>query len=196
MPRLTLIVGANGAGKSTWCRRHRHRLPDDFYNPDEIAEGLGGASRSSKQRAAAEVVSRAIREHLERREDFGVETTYAGRTRPRLVERARELGYETTVVFIGTRHPEINIQRIAWRVRTKSGHAVDPAATRRRWTTAQEHLIRTANAIASIELIDNSGPPARTVARIENGKEIRQHGATPQWANELIPRITRSREQG
>lgn len=183
------MIGGNGAGKSTWCQRNRHRLPANFYNPDAVAEGLGGANRRTKQRTAAAVIRRAIRGHLERREDFGVETTYAGRTRPRLVEQARELGYETVVVFIGTRDPEINIQRIASRVATKTGHTVDPTTTRQRWTKAREHLIRTTKAIASIELVDNSGRAGRTVARIENGRQIRQYRAAPSWARELVTRI-------
>ena len=191
MPKVTLVIGGNGAGKSTWCqrKRNRHRLPTDFYNPDAVAEGLGDANRRAKQRTAAELISRAIRGHLERGEDFGVETTFAGRTRPRLVEQARELGYETMVVFIGTRDPEINVQRIALRAATKTGHAVDPATTRRRWKRAQEHLIRTAKAIASIELVDNSGRSGHTVARIENGIQIRQYQAAPPWARELATRI-------
>ena len=41
MPQLTIVIGANGAGKSTWCRRHRDRLPEHFYNADSIAEDLG-----------------------------------------------------------------------------------------------------------------------------------------------------------
>ena len=41
-PRLTVVIGANGAGKTTWARKHRETLPKPFYNADSIAEGLGG----------------------------------------------------------------------------------------------------------------------------------------------------------
>ena len=42
MPALTIVIGGNGAGKSTWCSRNRERLPDHFYDADSLARGLGG----------------------------------------------------------------------------------------------------------------------------------------------------------
>ena len=39
VPQLIIVIGANGAGKTTWCRRHGDLLPDHFYNhpPFELA---------------------------------------------------------------------------------------------------------------------------------------------------------------
>lgn len=66
MPKLTIVVGANGAGKSTWCDRNRSkRLPADFYNADSIAKGLGDWNSPRKQRTARELVDRNIESHLE-----------------------------------------------------------------------------------------------------------------------------------
>ena len=57
MPKLTIVIGANGAGKSTWCDRNRkERLPTDFYNADSIAKGLGDWNSPRKQQAARELV--------------------------------------------------------------------------------------------------------------------------------------------
>ena len=33
-PKLTVVIGANGAGKTTWAREHRDTLPRPFYNAD------------------------------------------------------------------------------------------------------------------------------------------------------------------
>ena len=30
-PLLTVVIGTNGAGKSTWCRRNAEALPDPFF---------------------------------------------------------------------------------------------------------------------------------------------------------------------
>ena len=38
---MTIVIGGNGAGKTTWCRQHPHELPEAFYNPDAIAQDLG-----------------------------------------------------------------------------------------------------------------------------------------------------------
>lgn len=40
-PLLVVVIGANGAGKSTWCHAHRDELPANFYDADSIAQGLG-----------------------------------------------------------------------------------------------------------------------------------------------------------
>ena len=64
MPKLTIVIGANGAGKSTWCDRNRkERLPTDFYNADSIAKGLGDWNSPRKQQAARELVDQTIEEH-------------------------------------------------------------------------------------------------------------------------------------
>ena len=189
MPKLTIVIGANGAGKSTWCQSHREELPEHFYNADSIAQGLGDWNSPTKQRAARELVDSKIKDHLEANEDFGFESTYSGRSRPGIVERAKALGYETKAVFIGTRRPEINIERVASRVAAQTGHDVPTAEVQRRWTAAQDNLVRTAHAIARIDVVDNSARKARNVIRIENARETARKRPTPRWAQELAQRI-------
>ncbi len=109
MPTLTIVIGGNGAGKSTWCRDHRDELPRDFYDADSLAAGLGDWNSPAKQLEARELVDRAIQEHVGTGESFGFESTYSGRSRPRLVERAKADGYTVRAVFVGTRRPEINV---------------------------------------------------------------------------------------
>ena len=59
-PRLTVVIGANGAGKTTWAREHRDTLPRPFYNADSIAGGLGDANDPGLQRTARELVDQQI----------------------------------------------------------------------------------------------------------------------------------------
>ncbi len=117
MPSLTLVIGANGAGKSTWCRAHREELPANFYDADSIAQGLGSYDDPEKQREARALVDGHIETHLEHRETFGFESTYSGASRPNIVRHAHSLGYEVNAVFVGTNHADINIMRVARRVR-------------------------------------------------------------------------------
>lgn len=96
MPELTIVIGANGAGKTTWCNHNRHeRLPAAFYNADSIANGLGGWNSPARQEEAREIVDVKIREHLKNNTDFGFESTYSGRSRPDIVRQAKHLGYRT-----------------------------------------------------------------------------------------------------
>lgn len=189
MSTLTIVIGGNGAGKSTWCRDHRNELPRDFYDADSIAAGLGDWNSSVKQREARELVDRAIQKHLKRGEGFGFESTYSGRSRPRLVETAKAAGYAVRAVFVGTRRPDINVYRVRSRVANNTGHDVVEAEIRRRWTAAQDNLVRTAHALARIDLLDNSGHRTRQVVRIQEGRVHEMRKPTPLWASELTRRI-------
>ena len=87
-PPLVVVIGANGAGKSTWCGAHRDELPANFYDADSIAQGLGSYNDRALQLEARAIVDARIEQHLDRGETFGFESTYSGKSRPRIVERA------------------------------------------------------------------------------------------------------------
>lgn len=76
MPKLTIVIGANGAGESTWCDQHRGDLPRSFYNADSIARGLGDWNSAEKQREARDLVDKAIEDHLKARSNFGFERAH------------------------------------------------------------------------------------------------------------------------
>ena len=141
-PRLTVVIGANGAGKTTWARKHRETLPKPFYNADSIAEGLGDANDAALQRAARKLVDDQVQRDLSKGNTFGFESTYSGRSRPDIVRTAKRLGYTTRAVFFGTETVAINIRRVRKRVE-EGGHQVGEAEVRRRWTAAWANLLET-----------------------------------------------------
>ena len=196
MARLTIVIGGNGAGKTTWCRQHRNELPEKFYNADSIAEGLGDWNSPTAQEDARRLVDDRIREHLTKREDFGFESTYSGESRPRVVVEAKRLGYETRAILIAAESPTINLERVAARVAAGTGHDVPDSEVRRRWAASQENLARTAPAIDIVDLIDNSGPKARLIARIDTGRTTRRAKPTPVWAEKITDRIAASQRDG
>ena len=189
MARLTIVVGANGAGKSTWARSHRRELPADFYDADSIAQGLGSHDDPALQRQAREWVDRRIEGHLECGEPFGFESTYSGASRPDVVRRAHALGYDIDGVFVGTRSAAVNIDRVAFRVRHRTGHDVPVAEVVRRWAAVQDNLARTAPLFANLLLLDNSGVRARVVAQVVGQEVVRHADLLPRWAIDLIARI-------
>ena len=193
MARLTIVIGANGAGKSTWSRNNRRELPAEFYDADSIAEGLGSYDDPALQRQAREWVDRRIEGHLERGESFGFESTYSGVSRPDIVRRARALGYDIDAVLVGTQSPEINIDRVALRVRHRTGHDVPAAEIVRRWTAVQDNLARTAPLFTNILLLDNSGVHVRMVAQAAGKEVVRYVAPLPRWAVDLVARIEGAR---
>ena len=91
-PQLTVVVAANGSGKTTWAQQSRAFLPKPFYNADSIAEGLGDPNNTTLQEQARRIVDQAIEDDLVRQRSFGFESTYSGRSRPNIVIRAKQLG--------------------------------------------------------------------------------------------------------
>ena len=102
----------------------------------------------------------------------------------------------TEAIFVGTTKPEINIKRVANRVRTGAGHDVPMKEIQRRWTAAQDNLARTADCLDRIELIDNSGKETRTVVRIREGGRYAASPDSPAGAGHgsttAIPSISSS----
>ena len=128
-PGLVIVIGANGAGKTTWALANRGVLPKPFYNADSIADGLGDPNDPDLQREARKIVDDAIERDLQNGRTFGFESTYSGSSRPEMVQRAKKLGYNVQAVFIGTEHHDINIDRVRNRVR-EGGHDI-PALSER-----------------------------------------------------------------
>ena len=191
MPTLTIVIGGNGAGKSTWCFANRERLPGHFYDADSIARGLGGWNNADRQRDARKVVDAAIQDHLKKKESFGFESTYSGESRPNIVESAAARGYEVHAIFVGTTRPGINIERVRKRVAARTGHDVPVEEITRRWTAAQENLVATARCMTTIEVLDSS-KRIRQVGLMAGNTTATVAERAPEWARSLMARIAES----
>ena len=185
-PRLLVVIGANGAGKTTWTRKHRDRIPRHFYDADSIAGGLGDANDPGQQAEARAIIDRQIAQRLRSRETFGFESTWSGRSRPAIVRRAKEQDYEVHAVFVGTDEVGINVERVRQRV-LEGGHDVPTAEVERRWRAVQENLIEHRRWFDRIEILDNSMSAPRTVLTIEGG-HVRVSSCVPLWAERLARR--------
>ena len=183
---LLIIIGANGAGKTTLGRAHRRWLPRPYYNVDVLADGLGDADDPILQREARALVDERIESHLRVGEAFGFESTYSGRSRPEIVRRAKDTGYRTCAVFVGTATHRLNVARVRRRSR-EGGHDVPESEIVRRWTAAWRNLLETWNAIDEIEVIDSSGQAPRRVVS-KQGTLVQIRGALPKWAAGLAER--------
>ena len=177
---LIVIIGANGAGKTTWGRAHRSWLPRPFYNVDVIADGLGDADDSELQREARALVDERMKAHIRAGHTFGFESTYSGRSRPAFVKKAKSQGYTTRAVFMGTATHRLNSARVRCRVR-EGGHDVPENEIVRRWTAVWYNLLGTWDVLDTIEIVDNSGAAPRLVAS-KQGAEVQIWGALPAWA--------------
>ena len=87
MPRLYIISGCNGAGKTTASYSLLPEMLDckEFVNSDEFAKGLSPFDPSKASIQASRYMLMKIRYLLQRQQDFAVETTLATRTLMKIV---------------------------------------------------------------------------------------------------------------
>lgn len=160
-PRLLVIAGPNGSGKSTVTKG----LPiiGTYVNADEIKRISGCADLEAAQEAEA------IREMLlNSRSDFTFETVLSTNRNIDLLLRAKDAGYEICAIFVLTKDPEINVQRVKTRVEA-GGHGVPEEKIRSRYVKALNNLPRLARIADMTRIIDNSGEKPCMICEIRNG---------------------------
>ena len=88
---------------------------------------------------ASRILINAMGDHEARREDFAIQTTLASRSLAPRVRRLQEAGYEFQLLFFWLNSPELNIERVAERVRS-GGHHIPEEVMRRRYVAGLKNL--------------------------------------------------------
>jgi predicted ABC-type ATPase len=165
-PRIYIIAGSNGAGKTTFATRF---LPGyagtvDFINADLIARGLSPFDVERAATAAGRIALERFSELAAARRDFAIETTLSGRAYAARLRRLQAGGYALHLFFLWIPDPALAIQRIRQRVRL-GGHNVPPEVVRRRYQRTLENLTRVYWPMVDYgQIIDNSGAEPRPIA--------------------------------
>ena len=172
MPRLFIIAGCNGAGKTTASYTLLPELLncEDYVNSDEIAKGLSPFRPALAAIKASKIMMERIHELIAERKSFGVESTLSTRSLAKIVVEAQNKGYKVNLVFFWLRMPELAIERVKLRVQS-GGHDVPEETIRRRYGLGIDNLFKLYMPICDYWMIlDNSNTPSKLVA--EGGTAI------------------------
>jgi len=181
-PRLTIVSGANGAGKTTvtrWRREDFREFP--LLDPDAISKALQPTAPRTSAVAAGRKVLNSARQHIEKRETFAVETTLAGKHYLQMMVDARIRGFEVVLVYIGTENVEINLARIRNRV-LAGGHDVPEGDVRRRYKRSFENLPTAMERADHTILFDNSTEEGYRVIAVLGPSRGQWFEPVPDWA--------------
>jgi predicted ABC-type ATPase len=185
-PRLTIIAGANGCGKSTFTSRSSFVYDIPLLDPDAIGEALQPTIPGTSAVAAARHVLTVAHKHISKRESFAVETTIAGQGYLRMMVDARTRGFEVVLVFIGTENVELNLARIRDRV-LSGGHNVPEGDVRRRYKRSFENLPIAIQRADHTILFDNSSEEGYRLIAVLGPPETQWFEPVPAWAALLKP---------
>ena len=166
MPRLYIISGCNGAGKTTASYSLLPEMLDckEFVNSDEFAKGLSPFDPSKASIQASRLMLMKIRYLLKRQEDFAVETTLATRTLLKIVKGAQAAGYTVTLLYFWLNSPDLAVERVRARVEA-GGHNIPEETIRRRYNTGIYYFFKLYAPISERWILaDNSQIPFRVIA--------------------------------
>lgn len=199
-PRIYVLAGVNGAGKSSIGGAALHAFGADYYNPDEAARDIRaanpGVSQIEANSAAWHQGKRLLEQAIAKRLDFAIETTLGASTIPRLLAEAASQGIEIRMWYVGLANPELHIERVRARVR-RGGHDIPEADIRRRYEHSRLNLIELLPQLTALRVYDNSAdadpasgktPTPLLVLHMERGKVIAPAdlSKTPAWAKPIV----------
>jgi len=167
-----IIAGPNGVGKTTFAREFLPEYADckNFINADLIAGGVAPLSPETAALRAGRLMLEEINRHAKRGEDFGFETTFAGRTHLALIRRLKKQGYHVHFFFLAVRAVELTLTRIEGRARN-GGHNIPEPVVRRRFARSLRNFFTRYSPLAdSWILFDNSGATPVVVAFESQGE--------------------------
>jgi predicted ABC-type ATPase len=142
MPTCWIIAGPNGAGKTTFALEYLPKVVSctNFINADLIAAGLSPLAPERELIAASRIFLGEIEEHIASREDFAFETTLAGRTYLRLIERMQKDGWQVELIYLALPSVEMSKLRVAERV-AHGGHNIPQQDIERRFPRSLHNLL-------------------------------------------------------
>lgn len=140
-PRLYIIAGCNGAGKTTASFNVLPSILDcnEFVNADEIAKGLSPFDPDSMAIPAAKIMLQRIEKLLCSGKTFAIETTLATKSYRNLVVKAQEKGYLVILLFFWLESQETAQKRVSQRV-SEGGHNIPKEVIIRRYYSGLKNL--------------------------------------------------------
>ena len=186
-PQLWILVGGNGAGKSTFHRLALEPLGLPFVNADVLARIVFAEAPEAHSYEAAQLAERQRLQLLEQGLSFCFETVYSHPSKIDFIARAKGLGYQLIMVLIHLESTDLNQARIASRV-SEGGHRVPADKVISRIPRLLDQVRASIPLVDVLRVYDNSSAvdPFVPVFTITNGSLSLDLDPLPAWAAALL----------
>ncbi|GAB1406403.1 hypothetical protein MASR1M8_03220 [Thermomonas brevis] len=207
-PRIFVLAGVNGAGKSSVGGHALQRVGIAWFNPDTFARALVEATGSPQADANVAAWHEGVRrldQAIAQGHDHAFETTLGGNT---IVAKLREASasHDLQMWYCGLDSPEHHIARVRLRV-SRGGHDIPEAKIRERWHSSLANLIGLMPRLSQLQLYDNSRdaapgtsvPDPKLLLQTAHGRilwptDTEALQQTPDWAKPILEAALQSRE--
>ena len=199
-PRIFVLAGVNGAGKSSIGGEALQRLGLNWFNPYTFTRQLiatTGAPLHDANAAAWQEGLRRLEYAIANGHDYAFETTLGGNTIPATLLKAAA-SHAVLMWFCGLDSPEHHLARVRFRV-SQGGHDIPEVKIRERYIASIQHLIVLLPSLTRLHVYDNSvdaivgqtTPDPRLLLQLTQGRITwPQHAndlqQTPAWAKPIL----------
>jgi predicted ABC-type ATPase len=185
--QLWLLVGGNGAGKSTFYRTQLAPLGVPFINADVIAKELYPEAPEAHSYECARLAEQMRYQLLQEGRNFCFETVFSHPSKIDFVGQAKALGYQVILVFIHLDSTSLNKARVSQRV-SEGGHDVPDDKVESRIPRLLENVKVAIPLCDHVRILDNSRTdnPFQQLVTIRRGRVEKHCADLPSWLEELL----------
>ena len=184
MKKYLIFAGISGAGKTTLYQANNEYQNLPRVNMDEIVRTFGSWKNSADVFRAGKIAVSLIKKYLDEGISFNQETTLCGHSILKNIERAKELGYDIELYYVGLASADLAKSRVEQRVRD-GGHGISPADIEKRYTESLENLKEIIPKCDRVKLYDNT-VSFRKIASFIQGELKDCAEDVPQWCSGLL----------
>lgn len=187
MKQLWMLVGGNGAGKSTFYRLYLKPRNLPFVNADELAKATYPDAPEAHSYEAARLAEQMRNRLITDGISFCFETVFSHPSKIDFIANAKAQGYQIVLVAIHVDRVDLNRARIAQRVQ-EGGHAVPNDKVAERIPRTLKHIQQALPLCDEVHILDNSrlDDPFRPIANIKGGIATVHVDSLPTWAQTIL----------
>ncbi|WP_083870974.1 AAA family ATPase [Marinobacter santoriniensis] len=185
--QLWVVVGGNGAGKSTFYRLFLEPLGMPFVNADVIAREMFPDDPEGHSYEAARHAD-AIREDIiVQGGSFCFETVFSHVSKVDFLAKARALGYQIILVVVHVSSVSLNRARIGQRVK-EGGHSVPDDKVATRIPRTLDNVRKALPLCDQVRFLDNSSAqdPFVPLATLVEGETTFLIDSPPEWLLDIL----------
>lgn len=201
MPKLFIITGSNGAGKSTVGFSYLNHYHSDVFDGDK--EYLKKRSLLWKQGLRSEklikelasnyvdeLLDGLVKSDIHQKIDFAYEGHFSLETSWNLPKVFKKEGYEIHLIFFGLSDIELSVQRVLIRA-IEGGHYVDRITLTENFYGNLKKVDQHLDLFDSLEVVDTSITIHKSLILVRNGTVIESlaYSYLPKWVIHYLPNL-------